>query len=162
MIRCHDAVIPAIPNHTFIATSDVHVAHKLKQTRKEVLEITHQMAIYMLAVDVKMSSFSAEDAVRSDPDFLCEVFSQAIDCCRYDIDKSPECCKFTQHPQNLDIWIDAVTISAHGHGRPENGHGECPVLSCQWRMALDRWNALLTVSGAGRQRVIRGSCGRCE
>ena len=63
--------------HTFIATSDIHMKYKLCKTREEVIE----SAIYAV---VKASSycddveFSAEDASRSDPQFLYEVFEAAI------------------------------------------------------------------------------------
>lgn len=69
------AAFPRI--HTFIATSDIHMEHKLKKTREEVLEITTEMVSYArsLCEDVE---FSAEDATRSDPEFLYEVYSRAI------------------------------------------------------------------------------------
>jgi len=63
--------------HTFIATSDIHMKYKLCKTREEVVE----SAIY--AVEKSRSycddvEFSAEDASRSDPEFLYEVFEAAI------------------------------------------------------------------------------------
>jgi 2-isopropylmalate synthase len=63
--------------HTFIATSDIHLEYKLKMTCAEVLDTTAAMVRYAksLCHDVE---FSAEDASRSDPDYLCEVFGAAI------------------------------------------------------------------------------------
>ncbi len=64
--------------HTFIATSDIHMEHKLGKTRAEVLE--HAKAAVSYAKDRCADvEFSAEDASRSDPDFLCEVFETVIE-----------------------------------------------------------------------------------
>lgn len=77
--RCWEAVkhasFPRI--HTFIATSDLHMEYKLKKTPDEVLEATTEMVSYArsLCEDVE---FSAEDATRSDPEFLYKVYSRAI------------------------------------------------------------------------------------
>lgn len=63
--------------HTFVATSDIHLQYKLKKTRTEVLKMTEQSVQLAngLADEVE---FSAEDATRSDVDFLCEVFNTAV------------------------------------------------------------------------------------
>ncbi|MDR3562306.1 MAG: 2-isopropylmalate synthase [Negativicutes bacterium] len=63
--------------HTFIATSDIHLEHKLKMTRAQLLTAAEEAVIYARKYldDVE---FSAEDASRSDWDFLCQVFTRAI------------------------------------------------------------------------------------
>ncbi len=63
--------------HTFIATSDIHLEHKLKMSREQVLEATKEAVSYArsLTEDVE---FSAEDGSRSDRDYLCKVFEAAI------------------------------------------------------------------------------------
>lgn len=63
--------------HTFIATSDLHLARKLRMTRSEVLAQVRDAVTYArtLVDDVE---FSPEDASRSDRDFLCEVLGAAI------------------------------------------------------------------------------------
>ena len=63
--------------HVFIATSAIHLEHKLKMSRDQVLEHTAAMVRYARKYcdDVE---FSAEDAFRTDPDFVCRVFSAAI------------------------------------------------------------------------------------
>jgi 2-isopropylmalate synthase len=63
--------------HTFIATSDIHMKYKLKKSPEDVL----QQAIDMVKYAKKYCSdieFSAEDASRSDKDFLCKVFESVI------------------------------------------------------------------------------------
>ncbi|HYE14978.1 MAG TPA: 2-isopropylmalate synthase [Pyrinomonadaceae bacterium] len=64
--------------HTFVATSDIHLEYKLRKTRDEVLEMTRKAVrlARTLADDVE---FSAEDATRSDVDYLCEVFAAAVE-----------------------------------------------------------------------------------
>lgn len=64
--------------HVFIATSDIHMKYKLRKTREEVLEQAVEAVKYAksLCEDIE---FSAEDATRSDPEFLREVFLRVID-----------------------------------------------------------------------------------
>jgi 2-isopropylmalate synthase len=76
---CADAVAPAVNRriHTFIATSDIHLEHKLRKTRAEVLAITADMVAYARSL-VDDVEFSCEDAGRSDPEFMVEVIEAAI------------------------------------------------------------------------------------
>ncbi len=76
---CFDAVSPAPRRriHTFIATSDIHLEHKLRKSRSEVLEIVPEMVTYARSL-VDDVEFSCEDAARSDPEFLYEVIKLAI------------------------------------------------------------------------------------
>jgi 2-isopropylmalate synthase len=64
--------------HTFVATSDIHLAHKLKKTREEVLEMNAR-TVRLASSLVDEVEFSAEDATRSDVEYLCEVLSVAVD-----------------------------------------------------------------------------------
>lgn len=64
--------------HTFIATSDIHLQHKLKMTRDQVIEAAVNAVRYAGRYTENIE-FSAEDASRSDPDFLCRVFEAVID-----------------------------------------------------------------------------------
>ena len=64
--------------HTFVATSDIHLEHKLRKTRSEVLEMTRR-SVRMARNFAEEVEFSAEDATRSDVDYLCEVFAAAVD-----------------------------------------------------------------------------------
>ncbi|MCJ7734960.1 MAG: 2-isopropylmalate synthase [Anaerolineales bacterium] len=74
-----EAVKPALKPriHTFLATSPVHMKHKLGMEPEEVLARVGEMVSYArsLCSDVE---FSPEDASRSDPDFLYRVLEQAI------------------------------------------------------------------------------------
>ena len=64
--------------HTFVATSDIHLEYKLKKTRTEVIEMTRR-AVRLARGFAEEIEFSAEDATRSDPDYLCDVFAAAVD-----------------------------------------------------------------------------------
>lgn len=64
--------------HTFVATSDLHLEYKLHKSRAEVLEMTRE-AVSLARQYADDVEFSAEDATRSDIDFLCEVFDTAIE-----------------------------------------------------------------------------------
>jgi 2-isopropylmalate synthase len=74
-----EALKPAVRGriHTFIATSDIHLEHKLKKTRSEVLAIAEEMVAYAKSF-VSDVEFSPEDAGRSDPEFLYQVLERAI------------------------------------------------------------------------------------
>jgi 2-isopropylmalate synthase len=78
--RCWDAVRHAEKPriHTFIATSDIHLKYKLKKSRAEVLDDAREAVRYAktLCRDVE---FSAEDAARSDLDYLCKVLEAVIE-----------------------------------------------------------------------------------
>ena len=71
-----DAARPRI--HTFVATSDLHLEYKLKKTRAQVIEMTRN-AVRLARSFFEEVEFSAEDATRSDPDYLCDVFAAAVD-----------------------------------------------------------------------------------
>ncbi|HEX8150865.1 MAG TPA: 2-isopropylmalate synthase [Pyrinomonadaceae bacterium] len=64
--------------HTFVATSDIHLEHKLKKSRAEVLKMTRD-AVRLARTLTDDVEFSAEDATRSDVNYLCEVFAVAVE-----------------------------------------------------------------------------------
>ncbi|MBX2998405.1 MAG: 2-isopropylmalate synthase [Caldilineaceae bacterium] len=69
------AVRPRI--HTFLATSDIHMEHKLRMSREEVVETAGEMVEYARSLCDNVE-FSPEDAGRSDPEFLVRVLEVAI------------------------------------------------------------------------------------
>jgi 2-isopropylmalate synthase len=87
LARCHRAdlekaawaIKPAAQGriHTFIATSDLHLKAKLRMTREQCIEAAVDAVRYARhhTFDVQ---FSAEDATRSDFDFLCRVVEAVI------------------------------------------------------------------------------------
>jgi len=63
--------------HTFIATSPIHMEKKLRMTPDQVVEAAVQ-AVKIACEYTDDVEFSAEDAVRSDMDFLCRIFDAVI------------------------------------------------------------------------------------
>jgi len=61
--------------HLFIATSDIHLKYKLKMTRREVLKRAVEHVKYAKKKGV-LVEFSAEDATRTEMDFLKEVYRE--------------------------------------------------------------------------------------
>ncbi len=64
--------------HVFIATSDIHLRHKLRKGRQEVLEEARRAVAHAKRYTEQVE-FSAEDATRSDPDYLAQVIEAAIE-----------------------------------------------------------------------------------
>jgi 2-isopropylmalate synthase len=108
--------------HTFIASSDIHMEYKLKKNRDEVLAITTEM-VSLASSLCKDVEFSAEDALRSDPVFLYELYSRAIAAGATTINV-PDTVGYTTPAEFYQLikglrenvrGIDGVTISVHGH-----------------------------------------------
>lgn len=70
-----DAKRPRI--HTFLATSDIHLKYKLKKSREQVLEEA-AAAVALARSYVDDVEFSAEDATRTDPEFLERVSNAVV------------------------------------------------------------------------------------
>jgi 2-isopropylmalate synthase len=77
--RAGEAIKPAERGriHTFIATSAIHMEKKLRMSPDQVLEQA-VAAVKRARTFTDDVEFSAEDAGRSDPDFLCRVFEAVI------------------------------------------------------------------------------------
>ena len=65
--------------HIFIATSDLHLERKLMMSRQEALDAAC-WAVQYAKKHVDYIEFSAEDASRSDRDYLVQVFGEVIKC----------------------------------------------------------------------------------
>jgi 2-isopropylmalate synthase len=74
-----EAITPAASGriHTFIATSPIHMEKKLRMQPDQVVEAAVK-AVKMALEYTDNVEFSAEDAVRSEMDFLCRVFEAVI------------------------------------------------------------------------------------
>uniref|UniRef100_A0A7C2I0B2 2-isopropylmalate synthase n=1 Tax=Ammonifex degensii TaxID=42838 RepID=A0A7C2I0B2_9THEO len=64
--------------HTFISTSDIHLTYQLRMSREQVLEAARE-AVKRAKGYTADVEFSAMDATRSDPDYLCQVLAAAIE-----------------------------------------------------------------------------------
>lgn len=108
--------------HVFIATSDLHLRDKLKKTRTEVLCMVRH-AVRRACELAAQVEFSAEDATRSDIDFLCEVLSVAVEA-GASIINIPDTVGYTLPSEYAElirtikeriVQNKSVTISAHCH-----------------------------------------------
>ena len=108
--------------HTFLATSDLHLHHKLRMTREEALEAISTNVRYARERCAEVE-FSAEDASRTDIDFLCEAVGRAVDAGATIINLPdtvgyavPEeyAAMFRRVIEYLD-GADGITLSAHCH-----------------------------------------------
>jgi len=63
--------------HIFIATSDIHLKHKLMMSRQEALDAA-VWAVGFAKKYLDYIEFSAEDASRTDPEYLVQIFGEAI------------------------------------------------------------------------------------
>lgn len=108
--------------HTFIATSDIHMMYKLKMGKNEVLQRAVDAVKYAKNY-VSDVEFSAEDATRSDWNFLTEVYTAAIDAGAKTINvpdtvgfiTPDEMYDLIRHIKNTVPNIHKASISVHCH-----------------------------------------------
>ena len=108
--------------HVFLATSDIHMEYKLQMTREQVLSRITEMVGYAksLCTDIE---FSAEDASRSEWEFLARCYSNAIAAGATTINV-PDTVGYATPQEMADLitylkehveGIDGVDISVHCH-----------------------------------------------
>jgi 2-isopropylmalate synthase len=109
--------------HIFLATSPIHMKHKLKMDPEDVVQRVSEMVTYArtLCADIE---FSPEDAGRSDPEFLYVVLGEAIKAGATTLN-IPDTVGYTTPDefhaliagiiQNTPGMSDAITISVHCH-----------------------------------------------
>lgn len=108
--------------HTFLATSDIHMKYKLQKSRDEVLLMATEAVklAVSLCPDVE---FSAEDATRSDPEFLYRVVEAVIKAGASTVNlpdtvgyATPEdMYSFISGVMNNVPNIDKAVVSSHNH-----------------------------------------------
>lgn len=108
--------------HTFIATSDIHLQYKLRMSREQVLEAARE-AVRRAKGYTPIVEFSAEDASRSELEFLCRVLAAAIeagatvvnipDTVGYAVPE--EFGEFIRAIRERTPGIEKVTVSVHCH-----------------------------------------------
>jgi 2-isopropylmalate synthase len=108
--------------HTFIATSPIHMEYKLKMQPEDVVKRSVEMVAYASSLCPEVE-FSAEDATRSDTDFLAEIFDKVIaagakiinipDTVGYTT--PDEFSRFITEIRSKSKLLDTVQISVHCH-----------------------------------------------
>jgi 2-isopropylmalate synthase len=97
--------------HTFIATSPIHLKHKLKKTEAQALEEAVK-AVELARKYVGDVEFSAEDATRTDPDALVG-FSRAVVAAGASVVNLPDTVGYTT-PQEYGTLIGKVVAALEG------------------------------------------------
>ncbi|XP_024022065.1 2-isopropylmalate synthase 1, chloroplastic-like, partial [Morus notabilis] len=64
--------------HTFIATSPIHMEYKLRKSKEQVIDIARNMVKFARSLGCEDVQFSAEDAGRSDREFLYRILGEVI------------------------------------------------------------------------------------
>jgi len=95
--------------HTFIATSDIHLKYKLKLSRDEVLAKAIEAVEYGKSRGLQVE-FSAEDATRSDREFLKKVFGEVAKAGADRID-IPDTVGYSTPQYMAEITKDAVEVT---------------------------------------------------
>ena len=95
--------------HIFIATSHIHMEYKLKLTRDEVLSKAIEAVEYGKSRGLQVE-FSAEDATRSDREFLKKVFSEVAKAGADRID-IPDTVGYSTPQYIAEITKDAIAVT---------------------------------------------------
>ena len=104
--------------HAFIATSDIHLKYKLKITREEALEKAVKAVEYAKSRGLQVE-FSAEDATRTDREFLKKIFLAVTNAGADRID-IPDTVGYSTPEYIADITRDTISatglpVSVHCH-----------------------------------------------
>ena len=135
-----DAVAPRI--HTFIATSPLHMQYKLRMEPEKVLEQAGAMVAYAKKYCPNVE-FSAEDATRSDLDFLVRITEIAI-ANGATVINLPDTVGYTTPPE-MEYLISYVMEHAKGAEKAEFS------VHCHNDLGMAVANSLAGVKGGARQ-----------
>ncbi|MFN3323242.1 MAG: 2-isopropylmalate synthase [Bryobacteraceae bacterium] len=126
--------------HTFIATSDIHLKYKLKKSRQQVLDEA-VAAVELARRYVDDVEFSAEDATRTDPDYLEEVSRAVVEAGARTVNL-PDTVGFSVPSEYAELI-----------GRIVKALGDCAIVSvhCHDDLGLAVANSIAAVQAGARQ-----------
>jgi 2-isopropylmalate synthase len=131
--------------HIFIATSDLHMAEKLKMSREQVLEATVNAVKYAKSFTDNVE-FSAEDGSRSDRDFMCKVFEAAISAGAATINL-PDTVGYAIPSEFAELVKYVISHTANMHQAVLSVH-------CHDDLGLATANTLAAISAGARQAEV--------
>src|SRR5438093_9863206 len=128
--------------HTFLATSDLHLTRKLRISRDECLQSAVD-AVKLARRFTDDVEFSAEDATRSDRDFLCRLIEAVIDagCTTVNL---PDTVGYATPDETREFFADII-------GRVPNAHRAVFSAHCHNDLGLAVANSLAALQGGVRQ-----------
>jgi 2-isopropylmalate synthase len=128
--------------HTFLATSDLHLSAKLRITRAECLA-SAVSAVKLARTFTDDVEFSAEDATRSDRDFLCRVIEAVIDvgCTTVNL---PDTVGYATPDEIRDFFAEIIARVPNAHRAVFSAH-------CHNDLGLAVANSLAAIQGGVRQ-----------
>jgi 2-isopropylmalate synthase len=128
--------------HTFLATSDLHLTAKLRISRDECLQSAVD-AVRLARRFTDDVEFSAEDATRSDRDFLCRVIEAVIaaGCTTVNL---PDTVGYATPDETRDFFVDII-------GRVPNADRAVFSAHCHNDLGLAVANSLAAIQGGVRQ-----------
>jgi 2-isopropylmalate synthase len=128
--------------HTFLATSDLHLASKLRMTREACLDAAVD-AVRLARRSTDDVEFSAEDATRSDADFLCRVIESVIDAGATTVNL-PDTVGYATTEETLRFFSGVI-------GRVPNADRATFSAHCHDDLGLAVANSVAAVQGGARQ-----------
>jgi 2-isopropylmalate synthase len=131
--------------HTFIATSDIHMEHKLRMSREGVLRETVDAVRHARSYTANVE-FSTEDGTRSDRDFLCRVFGAAIEAGASTVNL-PDTVGYAEPSE----YAELIT---YVRGHTPNGHKAVWSVHCHNDLGLATANTLAGIRAGARQAEV--------
>ncbi|HEY6211805.1 MAG TPA: 2-isopropylmalate synthase [Vicinamibacterales bacterium] len=128
--------------HTFLATSDLHLHAKLRMTRDECLQAAVD-AVTLARTFTDDVEFSAEDATRSDRDFLCRVV-EAIIAAGATTVNLPDTVGYGTPEETREFFADVITRVPNASKAVFSAH-------CHNDLGLAVANSLAALQGGVRQ-----------
>ncbi len=128
--------------HTFIATSDLHLSRKLNFTREQALGAAVS-AVARARTYTDDVEFSAEDATRTDPDFLCQVIEAVIDAGATTINL-PDTVGYSTPDEIGSFFVEVITRVTNADKATFSAH-------CHDDLGLAVANTLAAIGAGARQ-----------
>jgi 2-isopropylmalate synthase len=129
--------------HTFIATSQIHMTHKLRMSEQQVVDNAVNAVKFLRSLGCEDIEFSPEDAGRSEPRFLYEILGEVIKAGATTLN-IPDTTGWNL-PHEFQGLISAIQANTPG------AHGVIISTHCQNDLGLSTANSLAGAAGGARQ-----------
>ncbi|MBL7173910.1 MAG: 2-isopropylmalate synthase, partial [Desulfobacteraceae bacterium] len=131
--------------HTFIATSDIHLKHKLNMGRDQVIREAVDAVRYAKGFTDNVE-FSTEDGTRSDRDYLCRIFEAVIEAGANTVNL-PDTVGYT-------VPEEYAQLITYIRGHTPNIHKAVMSVHCHNDLGLATANTLAGIRAGARQAEV--------